>query len=337
MNLILSSFMAGSLLATLAVAQPQRSIPVDNAAGEFGQAGAQPVSSRADAMAQLYRRRALHDNAARQPVDLCASARPCLPVYVITFGFQFAAVDLRSGKFQPIGPALPGDVGTGLAPGRGTSLVSLGFSGNLWAIDPFTGVTSIVGATGLGDCSMPGSYAPNCTNVIGRLGGTLYATDFAQNLYSVDPATGAAKLIGPTYIPSITFAPFSENPDHSFNVYAESLFSIHGRLFALFSTSAITFATDPSAAPATFRNLIPAALYEINARTGQATRIAFTDPGLSSIVNVGDRLYGFDAVTSQVVTLDLTNGHTTVVSEVDPAAGVVVGATPARPLPAADR
>jgi hypothetical protein len=337
MKLILTSFMAGSLLATLALAQPQRSIPVDNVADAFGQAGAQPASSRADAMAQLYHRRALHDSAARRPVDLCASARPCLPVYVITVGFQFGAVDLRRGKFQPIGPALPGDVGVGLVPGRGTSLVSLGFSGDLWAIDPSTGVTSIVGPTGLGDCSMPGSYAPNCANVIGRLDETLYATDFAQNLYSVHPVTGAAKLIGPTGIPPITVAPFSENPDGFFNVYAESLFSIHGRLYALFSTSEVTFGSDPGATPAAFRPLIPAALYEINTRTGQATWIAPTDQGLSSIVNVSGRLYGFDAVTAEIVTLDLTNGHTTGVSEVDPAAWVIVGAAPARPDPAAKR
>ncbi len=131
------------------------------------------------------------------PLIFAHRPAPASLVYVITVGFQFGAVDLRRGNFLPIGPALPGDVGTGLTPGRGTSLVSLGFSGNLWAIDPFTGVTSIVGATGLGDCSMPGSYAPNCTNVIGRLDKTLYAIDFAQNLYSLNPATGAAKLIGP--------------------------------------------------------------------------------------------------------------------------------------------
>ncbi len=331
MKLILTSFMVGSLLATLAVAQPQRSIPVDNAPDAFGQAGAQSASSKADAMAQLFHRRALHDSAGHRPVTLCGCDRPCLPVYVITVGFEFGAVDLRRGKFQPIGPALPGDVGVGLVPGRGTSLVSLGFSGNLWAIDPFTGSTSIVGPTGLGDCSMPGSYAPNCANVIGRRDETLYATDFAQNLYSVHPVTGLAKLIGPTGIPPITVAPFSQNPDGSFNVYAESLFSFHGRLYALFSTSEVTFGSDPGATPATFTPLIPAALYEVNTRIGEATWIAPTDQGLSSIVNVSDRLYGFDAVAAQVVTLDLENGHTTEVSEVDPAAGVIAGATPARP------
>ncbi len=61
-----------------------------------------------------------------------------------------------------------------------------------------------------------------------------YATDFAQNLYSVDPTCGAAKLIGPTGIPALTFAPFSENPDGSVNVYGESLFSAHGKLYAFF-------------------------------------------------------------------------------------------------------
>jgi hypothetical protein len=80
----------------------------------------------------------------------------------------------------------------------GTSLLTLAFSGNLDAIDRFTGRTSVVGATGLRDCSVPGSYDPNCANVIGRLGDRFYATDFANNLYSVDPATGAATLIGPT-------------------------------------------------------------------------------------------------------------------------------------------
>lgn len=308
---ILSSFVAGSLLATLAVAQTNPT-------------------------AQLNCRRAFAYKTARRAVHPCTSGDRCLPVYVITVGFQFGAVDLVSGHFKQIGPDLQPDVGTGLVPSRGTfprsgtPLLSLGFSGMLWAIDPTTGENRPVGPTGLADCSTPGSYAPNCANVIGRLDDTLYATDFAQNLYSVDPATGGAKLIGVTGIPPITFAPFSENPDGSNNVYAESIFSIRGKLYALFSTTAVTFATDPSAPPATFRTVIPAALYEINPRTGLATWIAFTDQGLSSIVDVSDRLYAFDAVQAQVVSLDLTNGHTTVLSEVDSPV-IIVGATPARP------
>src|SRR6266478_820310 len=105
--------------------------------------------------------------AARQETDIPASASSGLLVYVLTGGLQFGAVDLRSGRFLPIGPGLPPDVGTGLVPGRGTSLLTLAFTVNLDAINPATGVTSVVGATGLHDCSLPVSpYDPKCANVI---------------------------------------------------------------------------------------------------------------------------------------------------------------------------
>jgi len=330
MKTFLTSLVAGSLLAMLAVAQPPRLTVANDAARVLGQGEVQPASSRAGAMAQVYRRRALPDTAALRAVDPFASASPSLLVYVITVGFQFGAVDLRSGTFLPIGPALPPDVGVGLVPGPGASLLSLGFTGNLDAIDPFTGVASVVGATGLGDCATPASpCGPNSANVIGRLDGNFYATDFAQNLYSVDPATGATKLIGLTGIPPVTFAPFSENPDGSFNVYGESLFSAHGRLYAEFSTLAVNFGTGA------VKILIPGAIYEINPKTGHARWIAPTASTLGAIVNVNDVIYAFDTAAGQVVTLDLTTGRTTVVSAVDPAAGVIAGATPARPVPAA--
>jgi hypothetical protein len=168
-----------------------------------------------------------------------------------------------------------------------------------------------------------------CANVIGRLDGTVYVTDFVNNLYSVDLATGAAKLIGPTGVPPLTFVPFSANPDGSVNVYGESLFSAKGKLYAYFSANAINFETGAE------RILVPGALYRINPATGQTTFVAPTDTNLTTIVNVNDTIYGFDAAAGQVVTLDLTNGQTTAVSKLNPAAGVIGGATPARPAPAA--
>jgi hypothetical protein len=315
MKTFLSSFLAGSLLATLAAAQ---TIPA----------------------VQLYRQRAIRYNTANRAVDPCTSARPCLPVYVITVGTvgppQFGVVDLPSGKFQPIGPVLPTDVGDGLVPSRGifpssdAPLLSLGFSGNLWAIDPVTGRASEVGATGLGDCSTPGSYAPNCANWIGRLDERLYVTDFAQNLYSLDPATGAAKLIGLTGIPPLTVGPFSQNSDRSFNVFAESMFNFHGKLYALFSTATVNFETN------VLRSVIPGGLYEINPSTGHATPLEVTSPALNtlnSIVNVNETLYAFDesdATLAKAVILDLTTGQTTAVSDV-PDTGVIAQGTPARP------
>jgi hypothetical protein len=253
-------------------------------------------------------------------------------VYVITIGFEFGTVDLGSGTFLPIGPELPPDVGVGLVPGPGTSLLTLGFSGNLVAINPRTGNTTVVGATGLADCLTPDSpCGPNSANALGYADGHVYATDFANNLYSVDLRTGAAKLIGPTGMPGITFIPFTSNPDGTLNVYGESLFSARGNLYASFSTAKL----DPETGAVTM--VIPNTLYEINPRTGRSTMIAPIDANLTCIVNVGDTAYGFDASTGQVVTLDLTNGHSTPVSDLDPAAGVIAGATPARPAPASGR
>jgi hypothetical protein len=292
MKAILTSFVAGSLLATLAAAQSPRCM-----------------------------------RATRRSADTPASASPL--AYVITGGLQFGALDLHSGAFLPIGPGIPSDVGGGLVPGRGRSLLTLAFSGNLDAIDPATGVTSVLGATGLGDCSTPTSPClGDSALVIGRLDGNFYATDFDQNLYSVDPVTGAATLIGSTGIPRLPFVPFSPNSDcqNCVNVYGASLFSFRGKLYAYFATAVLNLDNGTVIA-----NPISGELYQLNVATGQATPIASTDSNLTQVVNVNDTIYGFDAAAGQVVTLDLTNGQSTFVSNLDPAAGVIGGATPARP------
>jgi hypothetical protein len=87
----------------------------------------------------------------------------------------------------------------------------------------------------------------------------------------VNPKTGATKLIGLTGIPAITFAPLSENPDGSLNVYAESLFGDRGKLYATFSTARLNPATG-AVTP-----VIPGTLYEINPHTGHARLIAPTE------------------------------------------------------------
>ena len=58
-------------------------------------------------------------------------------------------------------------------------------------------------------------------------------------------------------------------------------------------------------------------------------RFAPTDTSLTSTVNVNETIYAFEcAATGQVVTLDVRNGLTTAVSDLDPAAGLIGGATP---------
>lgn len=288
----------------------------------------------ATAMAQPYHGRGLPLRPEDKAFAAPASPGNRLLVYVITVGFEFGAIDLGSGAFLPIGSGLPGNVGDGLIPGPRTSLLSLGFDGSLVAIDPATGKTSIVGPTGLGDCSTPTSpCGPNSANWIGYFDGKYYATDFAQNLYLVNPETGAARLIGPTGIPALTFAPFSPDPDGvSVDVFGETLFSSRGKFYAYFSTLAVNLATG------TYRVLTQGAIYQIDPKTGHATFIALTSSTLSTMVAMGNTVYAFDPIAGQTMTLEVTTGQTTVVSPVDlPPGDAVAGAAPARPVSAATR
>jgi len=251
-------------------------------------------------------------------------------VYAFDVAFQFGAVDLRSGAFLPIGPGLPPDVGDGLVQGPGTSLLSLGFEGNLIAIDPATGTTSVVGATGLGDCTTPASpCGPNSALWIGLVDGHYYVTDFANNLYSLDPMTGATRLIGPTGMPWLfPTRPFSENADGSFNVFAASLFGFRGKFYAYFATFTVNFANG------TLTPVIPGEIYQIDPATGHATPVAPMET-VSTMVTVNDMVYGFNGSTGEVLILDPTTGQTSPLSSLDPALAVIAGATPARPAPAA--
>lgn len=118
----------------------------------------------------------------------------------------------------------------------GSSLAqsSLGFTGNLDAIDPVTGKTSVVGPTGLGDSStLTSPCGPDSANWIGLRRTLLRHRLCEQLVLPFDPKTAKTKLIGSMGIPAI---PFSENPDGSANVFGASLFSARGKFYAYFAT-----------------------------------------------------------------------------------------------------
>jgi hypothetical protein len=248
-------------------------------------------------------------------------------VYIVN-GAQFGTMDLNTGTYSSIGSGTPQGA-EGLVRGPNGSLLTLTFSGNLDSINPATGAPTIIGPTGLADCSMPSSpCGPTSANDLGQVGGQIYATDFANDLYKINPATGHATLIGPTGMPGLTFVPLSANPDGTFNAYDESLFSAGGNLYATFDTIKVnssTFAVSPVISPD---------LYQIDPLTGRATVIAPTTLGLGAVANVNGTLYAFGNSTSQVLTLNLTNGKTTVVTDFDPAAGIIAGAVAVAPEPA---
>ena len=140
----------------------------------------------------------------------CASADPL--IYVIggigtANQGQFGTVDIATGAFQQIGPNTP-EGPFGLAAGPNGSLLTLTYSGNLDSINAATGVTTLVGPTGFADCATPASpCGPTTGGTLGGLAGKIYATDFQNSLYLVNPLTGAATLLAHTGIPAIPFLP----------------------------------------------------------------------------------------------------------------------------------
>jgi hypothetical protein len=116
-----------------------------------------------------------------------ASAGPL--VCVITqnqqFGTQqFGTVDLGTGAFHQIGPYAP-EGESGLVAGPNGSLLTLTYSGNLDSINPATGSTSVIGATGLAGCTPPASpCAPNAANTLGELSGRNFMQPISPIIYT---------------------------------------------------------------------------------------------------------------------------------------------------------
>jgi hypothetical protein len=261
-------------------------------------------------------------------LGVCATSASAGPlVYVLTGSLQFGQMDLATGSFSPISPA-PATIQY-LVPGPSGSILTMSFNGDLDSINPANGAISVIGPTGFADCSTPStpSCGPNSPLSLGAAGGTLYATDFANNLYTVDAKTGKAALVGTTGIPAVPFIPASTNPDGSFNFYDENLFDVGGKLYANFD--AATF--DP--ASLVFTTVVSPALYQIDVQTGQASKIAPTDLGLITLVNLNGTVYGFSGVTNQIVTLNPVTGSTSAVSDIDPSTGLIGGAAPVVPEP----
>src|SRR5689334_20969935 len=96
-------------------------------------------------------------------------------------GQQYGDLDLATGAFSPISSA-PSTIQY-LAPGPNGSLLTMSFNGDLDSINAKTGAISVVGATGFANCSTPSApYSSSCQLSFGTAVGTLYATDFANNL-----------------------------------------------------------------------------------------------------------------------------------------------------------
>ncbi len=251
-----------------------------------------------------------------------ASAEPL--VYVVTGNNQFGTVDLATGAFHPIGAPTP-EGQSNLVWGLNGSLLSLTDSGNLEKINPATGEITVIGQTGLGYNAFD----------LAEFGRKLYATDYSNNIYAVDEKTGAAQLLRATEIPPDPNTPFSVNLDGTVNLCDETLYGVGGKLYATFDS----FKVDPVSLMMT--SVVDPNLYEINPFTGVATFVAPTSLNLGATVEVNGRFYAFHLLftawtdlgpqaQTQLFTLDLENGNTSLVTDIDPAAGPIFGAAQVR-------
>ena len=250
--------------------------------------------------------------------------------YVVSAGLNgsgvFGTVDLTTGAFQQLGPVEP-DGYFGLAHGWFGTLVSLTYAGNLVSINPRTGVPTQIGPTGLGACVTPSpSCGPTSAFSLGDFNGRIYATNFANSIYVLDPGTGAAKLLAENSgIPPSPFVLGSQNQDGTLNFGDEAIWESCGKFYATYDA----WVFDPVTLSVAEIVVAPA-MYEIDPRTGRATMVGSTTLGIGGVVEINGKNYAFDDLTGQILELDLKSGSTTPVANFAAAAGVIQGAVPMR-------
>jgi hypothetical protein len=272
---------------------------------------------------------------------LAASAGAAPSVYVVTLSQQFGTVDLANGQFTPIGSPTP-DGMSNLVWWNG-SLLSLATTGAnagyLVKIDPATGDETLLRAI-----TVNGQPLGFNAFALAKADERLYVTDFSNNLYSVDFATGDATPVGPsggtTGLRPDPNVPFTFNSDGTFNLCDEGLYGFDGKLYATFDSYAI----DPSQTPPTrAHEYMSPYVWQIDPRSGAATFVANTDWQVSAIVEVEGKFYAFENVFdgfdfgigfpiahAELVTLDLKTGKTHKVADIDPSVGPIFGAAPVR-------
>jgi hypothetical protein len=269
---------------------------------------------------------------------LAASASAAPNVYVVTLSQQFGTVDLATGQFTPIGSPTP-DGMSNLVWWNG-SLLSLATTGanagDLVKINPATGDETVLRAITVNGQPL-GFNAFDLAKVEGRL----YVTDFSNNLYAVDFATGNAKPVGrsggTTGLRPDPNIPFTFNNDGTFNLCDEGLYGFEGKLYATFDSYAIDPTQTP---PPRAHEYMSPYVWQIDPRSGAATFVANTDWQVSAMVAIDGKFYAFEAVFdgfdngpiahAELVTLDLRTGKTRKVVDIVPNPGPIFGAAPVR-------
>ncbi|MFL6464937.1 MAG: PEP-CTERM sorting domain-containing protein, partial [Bryobacteraceae bacterium] len=141
----------------------------------------------------------------------------------------------------------------------------------------------------------------------------------------VNASTGGAHLIGTTHLPVIPFIPGTPNADGTVNIFNETLFSAGGKLYATLDADILDRSV-PVITP-----VVNAGLYEIDPNSGVATLVNPTELIIISALDINGTVYGFAGnaeAQSHSLILDVASGNTKFITNVDPAAGLIFGATP---------
>ncbi len=242
---------------------------------------------------------------ATQPGDLGPAVRSEQPdaakkplAYAIAFDRDLFAVflgvvELGTGIFEPTAVMEVPLAGLGRHQGK---VYGLDIDGYFWNVNFANGRMIPIGHSGITGPA-PGGFVIDIFAGMGD--GRLFALDFSNNLYQVDPETGAATLVGWTGLPEITHEFWASGLAGD----CESLyFSIMERDDDL--------------------NIIrPPALYRINPETAVAYYIGPTAEGIVGAAFVDGTLYGFGAdmtfiggPPSRILAVDTTSGEATLVS-----------------------
>lgn len=120
---------------------------------------------------------------------LGAAAATAGSIDVIFYDSRFGTIDTSTGAYSQIS-TLPLGESAGIAASLDDLYVQ-DMNSNLLAVDPLTGVATIVGNSGLGLAAL----------VFGGDNTGLFEIDSVSNLYSISPTTGKATLIGGTGLP----------------------------------------------------------------------------------------------------------------------------------------
>jgi len=241
----------------------------------------------------------------------CVNARADSFSYVTTSAGQFGTVDLNNGDVSIISP-LP-STPAGIATGANGLLYAAetgleGAPNELITINSANGTTTPVGPIGV-----------TLTAFAGLTNGALFGLDSSNNLYSLNPLTGAATLVGSTGI-----QPYND----SFG-FTDGL---AGSATTLFFTLQLG-TPNPTLAPS---------LFSIDPTTGASTLVGQT--GVTDIAGLGfdqNTLYGFTSpffsgtTVPSIYTIDTSTAAATFDAQLNPNNGIgFFGATPA-PEPSA--